>query len=260
MVYVQPRIRLGEWVTQTTLGFKLTNGSPTRDQITRLRDSQQKKRTCRIVDFAVPADHRVKLKENKKKDKYVDLARKICGTWKWLLAMVIGRLCIFTKGLIQWLEDREIRGREERGRETIQTKSLLRSAWILRRIMEIWGDLLSLKHDWDTIGQGWYEKLSKEFYNSTCVHFPSDEVQVSLSQGRFAIISFASFKFGSFIFVSGDFLNVIWQCQFVLGTVLEDLKGSQEKLEISWLIEAIKVTQLLRSSTILRRVLEIWWD
>ena len=35
----------------------------------------KKKRTCKIVDFAVPADHSVKLKENEKKDKYLDLAR-----------------------------------------------------------------------------------------------------------------------------------------------------------------------------------------
>ena len=33
-----------------------------------------KKRTCRIVDFAVSADQRVKLKESEKKDKYLDLA------------------------------------------------------------------------------------------------------------------------------------------------------------------------------------------
>ena len=33
------------------------------------------KRPCRIVDFAVPADYRVKLKENEKRDKYQDLAR-----------------------------------------------------------------------------------------------------------------------------------------------------------------------------------------
>ena len=26
------------------------------------------------MDFAIPADHRVKLKENEKKDKYLDLA------------------------------------------------------------------------------------------------------------------------------------------------------------------------------------------
>ena len=30
---------------------------------------------CKIVDFAVPADHRIKLKECEKKDKYLDLAR-----------------------------------------------------------------------------------------------------------------------------------------------------------------------------------------
>ncbi len=35
----------------------------------------KKKRTCKIVDFVVPADHRIKLKECEKKDKYLDLAR-----------------------------------------------------------------------------------------------------------------------------------------------------------------------------------------
>ena len=33
-----------------------------------------KKRTYRIVDFAVPADHRIKQKECEKKHKYLDLA------------------------------------------------------------------------------------------------------------------------------------------------------------------------------------------
>ena len=34
----------------------------------------KKMRTCRIVDFAVLSDNRVKLKEIEKKDKYLDLA------------------------------------------------------------------------------------------------------------------------------------------------------------------------------------------
>ena len=34
---------------------------------------KKKKRTCRIVDFAVPADHRVKLKESEKKGKEREL-------------------------------------------------------------------------------------------------------------------------------------------------------------------------------------------
>ena len=44
-----------------------------------------KKWTCQIVDFAVPADFKVKLKESDKRDKYLDLARELknYGTWKW---------------------------------------------------------------------------------------------------------------------------------------------------------------------------------
>ena len=37
----------------------------------------KKKRTCKIVDFVVLANHRIKLKENEKKDNYLDLARKL---------------------------------------------------------------------------------------------------------------------------------------------------------------------------------------
>ena len=47
----------------------------------------KKKRTYKIVDFAVPADNIIKLKECEKKDKYLDLARKLkkYGTWRWRL-------------------------------------------------------------------------------------------------------------------------------------------------------------------------------
>ena len=37
----------------------------------------KKERTCKIVNFAVPADHRVKLKECEKMDIYLDLAREL---------------------------------------------------------------------------------------------------------------------------------------------------------------------------------------
>ena len=42
----------------------------------------KKERTCIIMDFVVPVDHRVKLKEYEKRDKYQDLARELksCGT------------------------------------------------------------------------------------------------------------------------------------------------------------------------------------
>ena len=37
----------------------------------------KKKKICKIVDLAVLADHRIKLKECEKRDKYLDLAREL---------------------------------------------------------------------------------------------------------------------------------------------------------------------------------------
>ena len=37
----------------------------------------KKKRTCHLVDFAVPLDHRMKIKESENIDKYLDLAREL---------------------------------------------------------------------------------------------------------------------------------------------------------------------------------------
>ena len=34
-------------------------------------------RICKIMDYAVPADNRIKVKECEKKDKYLDLAREL---------------------------------------------------------------------------------------------------------------------------------------------------------------------------------------
>ena len=87
------------------------------------------------MDFAVPDDHRVNLKEREKKDKYLNLARALKKLWNMKLTVipiVIGALGIVTKGLVQGLEDLEITGRVE----IIQTTALLRSARILRRVLE----------------------------------------------------------------------------------------------------------------------------
>ncbi len=72
---------------------------------TRQRDlviiSNNKKRTSKIVDFAVPADHKVKLKESEKKDKYLDLAMKLRKLWNMkvtFIPIVIGALGRVTKG------------------------------------------------------------------------------------------------------------------------------------------------------------------
>ena len=43
-------------------------------------NQNKKERLCKIVDFAVPADHRIKLKEREKKDTYFDLDRELKKT------------------------------------------------------------------------------------------------------------------------------------------------------------------------------------
>ena len=110
----------------------------------------KRKRIWKIVDFAVPADHRINLKESEKKDKYLDIARELKKLWNMkvtIVPIVIGALGTVTKGLLKGLEDLEVSGRVE----TIQTTALLRTARILRRVLETWGDLLSLKLQWKTI-------------------------------------------------------------------------------------------------------------
>ena len=68
--------------------------------MTKPSDSQQKKRTCWIVDFIVPEDHRVKLKESEKRDQYLDLAREV-NLWNMkVMPIVIGVFSTIMKGLV----------------------------------------------------------------------------------------------------------------------------------------------------------------
>ena len=118
----------------------------------------KRKRICKIVDFAVPADHIINLKESEKKDTYLDLARELKKLWNMKVTIVpikIGVLGTVTKGLLKGLEDLEVSGRVE----TIQTTALLRTARILRRVLETRGELLSFKPQWKTISWCWCEKL-----------------------------------------------------------------------------------------------------
>ena len=99
-------------------------------QTTRPYYNQQQKK--RIVDFADLTDHRVKLKENEKKDKYLDFAKELKKLWDMKETVVVGALGTVTKGSVKGREDLEIRRRVE----TIQTIALLRSVSILRRVLE----------------------------------------------------------------------------------------------------------------------------
>ena len=95
----------------------------------------KKETIYKIVDFTVLDDHRIKLKKSEKKDKYLKLARVLKKLWNTkvtIIPNVISAPGTFTKGLTKGPEKLEIRGRVE----TIQTTALLRSARILKRVLE----------------------------------------------------------------------------------------------------------------------------
>ena len=76
--------------------------------------------TCRIV-----ADHEVKLKENEKRNEYLNFAGELKKQWNMrvtAIPVVIGAVSSVTKVLLKRLEDIEKRGRVE----TIQTTASLR--------------------------------------------------------------------------------------------------------------------------------------
>ncbi len=45
-------------------------------------NEKEKKKICKIVDFAVPADNRIKLKECEKKHKKFDFAEELKKLWR----------------------------------------------------------------------------------------------------------------------------------------------------------------------------------
>ena len=107
-IYAQPRIYPREGDAQTPLGFWDKNSSPNIGHMTRPYYNHRKKRTRRIVDFAVPTDHRVKLKESEKKNKYYVLAREFKKLWNMkvpVMPIVVGTLSTVTKGFVKGLED-----------------------------------------------------------------------------------------------------------------------------------------------------------
>ena len=90
------------------------HGSPNLSQKTRPNNNQQKKkRICKIVDFTVPADHRIKLKESEKKDKYLDLARELKKLWNMKGTIIPIAFGTVSKGLLKRQDDFLVSGRVE---------------------------------------------------------------------------------------------------------------------------------------------------
>ena len=83
----------------------------------------KQKRTFCLEDFAVQADHSVKIKESEKINKYLGLANELKKMWNmWVIVMpiVVGALGTVPKVLKRGLEQLKIRGRIK----TIQTTDL----------------------------------------------------------------------------------------------------------------------------------------
>ena len=92
---------MGNEIHKHFWGFWDRNGKPHLDQTIRPCNNQQKKKTFRIVGFAVPANNRIKLKESKRKISTWTLI------WNWkklrdmkvtIIPIVIGALGTVHKG------------------------------------------------------------------------------------------------------------------------------------------------------------------
>ena len=109
MVYVQPSICPWGWHT-CDLDIQTYNLiSARRPDLIIINN----KREFAIVDFDVPADHRIKLKESEKKYEYLDLARELKKLWNMMMAIipiVIGAFSTVIKWLLKELEDLEVGG------------------------------------------------------------------------------------------------------------------------------------------------------
>ena len=78
MLFVQPRIFLEYETHKLFRDFEIQTDpliTARRPDLMIANNKNKKKRTSRIVDFAVLPNHKVKLKENEMRDKYPDLAR-----------------------------------------------------------------------------------------------------------------------------------------------------------------------------------------
>ena len=90
------------------MGFDIQTDNQISARRPDLIKKKHKKKTCRIVDFTVLADHSVKLKECEKRYKYLDLVRELKKLWNMkvtIIPIVIGALDTVIKGFVRGLED-----------------------------------------------------------------------------------------------------------------------------------------------------------
>ena len=97
------------------------------------------------MDFAVTATtHKVKGKECKKLVKYRGLARELKNLWSMkvtVIPIIVGTLETISKNLEKRFKEQKIRERIE----IIPSTVLVKSVWILRKVLETWEVLLPLR-------------------------------------------------------------------------------------------------------------------
>ena len=110
------------------------------------------------MDFPVPANHTVKLKECEKRDTYLDFARelkKLQNMKVTIMPNVIGTICTVTEGLVLVLEDLE-KNRTSRNHPNYCIIE------IGQNTDKSPGGMLSLKLHWENITERCYLKLKRE--------------------------------------------------------------------------------------------------
>ena len=95
------------------------------------------KKTCNIIDIAVPGDAGIVEKEKEKVEKYQDLRREVTGLWNVkakVVPIVVGALGAVTPNLSKYLDVIGVTTRIE----LLQKAALLGTARLLRRVLEAW--------------------------------------------------------------------------------------------------------------------------
>ena len=96
----------------------------------------KKRRSCKIIDFAVPGDNRIKEKEKEKIAKYQDLKRELQKIWNVrvkIIPLVVGSLGAIPKQFGNRLKETGITAEIGQVQKTV----LLGLARILRKVLKI---------------------------------------------------------------------------------------------------------------------------
>ena len=99
MVYAQPSVPFGKMRRINFWDFEIQTDHQSWPDNQTCND-QQTMRTWPIMDFAVPADHRVKLKEIEKKGKYLNLAWELKKNKLWNVKVTVMPIVIRALGTI----------------------------------------------------------------------------------------------------------------------------------------------------------------